>query len=63
MSRPALWSWSAVRCPETVTSEEMVRLIESVRADGDSVALRGIAGVPDPRVWAAGVGDPCVRQA
>ena len=38
---PGLVELSAVRCPEAVTSEEMVRLIESVRADGDSVG--GIA--------------------
>lgn len=52
---PGLVELSAVRCPETVTSEEMVRLIESVRADGDSVG-----GIAECRISgvAAGVGDP-----
>lgn len=52
---PGLVELSAVRCPETVTSEKMVRLIESVRADGDSVG-----GIAECRISgvAAGVGDP-----
>ncbi len=51
---PGLVELSAVRCPETVTSEKMVRLIESVRADGDSVGgiaecrISGVAAGGDP---------------
>src|SRR5204862_7413502 len=38
-----------VRCPETVTAEKMIRLIEKMRREGDSVGgiVEGVArGVP-----------------